>query len=55
MKKILITGSTGFVGSALIAKLTQLKSDYKIYKLVRSTPKDQSEIFCDYINKKIDL
>ena len=41
--KILITGSTGLVGSALIPSLKS--SGHQIVRLVRSKPKDASEVY----------
>ena len=41
--KILVTGSTGLVGSALIPALKS--SGHQIVRLVRSKPKDASEVY----------
>jgi len=40
-KTILISGSSGFIGSALVAFLTT--AGHKVIKLVRHTPRDESE------------
>lgn len=49
---ILIAGSSGFVGTALVE---HLKKEYKVFRLVRKSPKKEDEIFWDPYLKKIDL
>ncbi len=50
MQKILITGITGFIGGAVLNKLTQFKKDYQIHALVRpqTNPLRYSQ-YSDYI------
>lgn len=50
--KILITGSHGLVGSALMPFL--LTAGHKVYRLIRSEPKNENEIYWDPKEKKID-
>ena len=51
--KVLISGSTGLIGSALIPVLTEAGHD--VVRLVRSTPKpDGSEVHWDPESERID-
>ena len=51
--KVLISGSTGLIGSALISALTNAGHD--VVRLVRSAPKsDGSEVYWDPESERID-
>ena len=51
-KKILISGSSGLVGTALITELN--KRNYEIYTLVRKEPKSSSEFYWSPSKNEID-
>ncbi len=53
IKKVAVTGSTGLIGTALVA---QLRSDgYQVLKLVRRPPRSADEVSWDPIKGEIDL
>ena len=53
IKKVVVTGSTGLIGTALVA---QLRSDgYQVLKLVRRPPRSADEVSWDPIKGEIDL
>ena len=53
IKKVAVTGSTGLIGTALVA---QLRSDgYQVLKLVRRPPRSADEVSWDPIKGEINL
>lgn len=53
IKRVAVTGSSGLIGSALIAKL---KSDgYQVQKIVRRPTRSSEEVKWDPIKGEIDL
>lgn len=50
--KIALSGASGFIGSALSARLKSL--GYEVFSLVRASEKSDHEIFYDYENKQIN-
>jgi uncharacterized protein (TIGR01777 family) len=53
IKKIAVTGSSGLIGSALVAKLKT--SGYQVQKIVRRATRTADEVFWDPIKGQIDL
>jgi len=53
IKRVAVTGSSGLIGSALVARL---KSDgYQVQKIVRRATRNQEEVLWDPIKGEIDL
>ena len=53
IKRVAVTGSSGLIGSALVAKL---KSEgYQVQKIVRRPTRNSEEVFWDPIKGEIDL